>query len=96
VQFSDQIVLGTKSCEKIFSSKHELILEKYFNVFKNVFEKSNTLIMENSNTWKKVFKYFQTQMSVFYCINYFNTSMLPIGSSLPFWAVNLRLSASYV
>ena len=29
--------------DKIFRSKHELILEKYFNVFEEVFEKSNTL-----------------------------------------------------
>ena len=29
--------------DKIFRSKHELILEKYFNVFEEVFEKSNNL-----------------------------------------------------
>ena len=29
--------------DKIFRSKHEIILEKYFNVFEDVFEKSNTL-----------------------------------------------------
>ena len=29
--------------DKIFSSKHVIILEKYFNVFEDVFEKSNTL-----------------------------------------------------
>ncbi len=29
--------------EQIFRAKHEIILEKYFNVFENVFEKSNTL-----------------------------------------------------
>jgi len=28
--------------DKIFRSKHELMLEKYFNVFEDVFEKSNT------------------------------------------------------
>jgi len=30
-------------CDKIFRSKYEIILEKYFNVFEDVFEKSNTL-----------------------------------------------------
>jgi len=29
--------------DKLFRSKHEIILEKYFNVFEDVFEKSNTL-----------------------------------------------------
>jgi len=29
--------------DKIFISKHEIILEKHFNVFEDVFEKSNTL-----------------------------------------------------
>jgi len=29
--------------DKIFRSKHEITLEKYFNVFKDVFEKSNPL-----------------------------------------------------
>ena len=29
--------------DKIFRSKHEIILEKYFNVFEYVFDKSNTL-----------------------------------------------------
>jgi len=28
---------------KIFRSKHEIILEKYFNVFEDVFEKSKKL-----------------------------------------------------
>jgi len=29
--------------EKIFRSKHEIILETYFNVIKDAFEKLNTL-----------------------------------------------------
>jgi len=29
--------------DKIFRSKYEIILEKYFNIFEDVFEKSNTL-----------------------------------------------------
>ena len=38
--FQEQIMLVTKYSDiKI----HETILEKYFNVFENVFEKSNTL-----------------------------------------------------
>ena len=59
--------------DKIIGSKHEIILEKYFNVFKDVFEKLNTLSKYlNTNTFlygklkykylKKVFKYFQIQM----------------------------------
>jgi len=57
--------------DKIFTSKHEIILEKYFNIFEDVFKKSNTLWKYlNTNTFlygklkyfKKVFKYFQIQM----------------------------------
>jgi len=74
VQLSDQIISETNHVgDKIFRSKHEIILEKYFNVFVDVFEKSNTLWKRlNTNTFlygklkykylKKVFKYFQIQM----------------------------------
>jgi len=48
--------------DKIFRSKHEIILEKYFNVFEDVFEKSNTFIYVKLKYLKKVFKYFQIQM----------------------------------
>jgi len=59
--------------DKIFRWKHEIMLEKYLNVFEDVFEKSNTLWKYlNTNTFlygklkyiyfKKVFKYFQIQM----------------------------------
>ena len=67
--------------DKIFRSKHEIILEKYRNVFEDVFEKSNTLLKYlNTNTFllgklkylKKVFKYFQIQMYLTPCLNIWN------------------------
>ena len=65
--------------EKIFRSKHEIIFEKYSNVFEDLFEKPNTLWKcLNTNTFlygklkyiylKKVFKYFQIQMYLIPCL----------------------------
>jgi len=65
--------------DQFFKSKHEIILEKYFNVFEDVFEKSNTSWKYiNPNTFlcgklkykylKRVFKYFQIQMYLTSCL----------------------------
>jgi len=63
--------------DKIFRSKHEIILERYFYVF----EKSNTSWKYlNTNTFlygklkykylKKVFKYFQIQLNLTPCLKW--------------------------
>jgi len=43
IQWSDYFLKQIMLVTKIFGSRHEIILEKYFNVFEDVFEESNTL-----------------------------------------------------